>query len=164
VPKNLYESTYLTNDVKKITYEDGTKYEGQLKTDKPHGKGTMKYADGDIYTGEWNNGKKTKGTMTYSDGEIIEGPWKNGLPTGPGVTYTAKDKSIIATSTYKNSHPINFSQIIIKDNYGFSRKEYIFKKQDDNITCNNQPLQKTKRLSELLLSLCGTNIRYLGHF
>ena len=39
----------------------------------------MKYADGDIYDGEWDKGNiHGQGTMKYSDGDIYEGNWING--------------------------------------------------------------------------------------
>jgi len=34
------------------------KYTGTMKNGAPEGKGTMKYANGDSYEGEWKDGKK----------------------------------------------------------------------------------------------------------
>ena len=40
------------------------------------GQGTMTYANGDIYEGEWTwDGRNGQGTMTYANGDIYEGEW-----------------------------------------------------------------------------------------
>ncbi|MAP67433.1 MAG: hypothetical protein CMF80_07035 [Candidatus Marinimicrobia bacterium] len=39
------------HDNRSITYESGAKYEGDLKDDKRHGKGTCTWADGGKYEG-----------------------------------------------------------------------------------------------------------------
>ncbi len=33
-------------------------YEGEFLNDKKHGRGTINYANGDVYQGEWKNGKR----------------------------------------------------------------------------------------------------------
>lgn len=38
-------------------YMDNSKYEGQWKTDAPHGKGTFVLPTGDVYTGSFKLGK-----------------------------------------------------------------------------------------------------------
>ena len=51
-------------------------YVGELVNDKPHGKGTITYENGDSYEGEWKEGKKHgKGTLTTSAGGKYEGEW-----------------------------------------------------------------------------------------
>ncbi|MFO7743594.1 MAG: hypothetical protein R6X31_14925 [Anaerolineae bacterium] len=35
---------------------DGEEYDGEWKNGKPHGKGIMKHADGQIRRGTWHNG------------------------------------------------------------------------------------------------------------
>ncbi len=50
------------------------------------GTGTMTWASGDTYTGQWNNGVMDgKGTMTWKDGKRYRGSWKNGLFEGWGA-------------------------------------------------------------------------------
>ena len=39
----------------KVVYENGDEYEGETKNGKRDRKGTMKYADGEVYTGEWKD-------------------------------------------------------------------------------------------------------------
>ena len=66
-----------------LYYDDGTKYEGELKDDEPHGHGTGYYSDGTImYEGEWEDGlAHGKGTAYWEDGTILyEGEWEDGEP------------------------------------------------------------------------------------
>lgn len=62
-----------------VCYTNGDQYEGGWKKKAPHGFGTMNFADGSIYKGMWEYGKK-QGSGTYSikvNGGIIciEGEW-----------------------------------------------------------------------------------------
>ena len=59
-----------------MKYANGDIYEGDWVDDKYHGKGTLKYANGDIYEGIWCLNKKKEGTFKYSNGDIYEGEWK----------------------------------------------------------------------------------------
>jgi hypothetical protein len=56
-------------------------YEGSFKKGLPHGYGTYKYANGDIYTGEWSKGKRNGlGKFTSADKKLVsEGIWKDGI-------------------------------------------------------------------------------------
>ena len=66
------QTTYKTQ-----TYPDGTKYVGELKISKRHGKRTMTYSSGMKYVGEWKVGlEHGHGTRTYSDGDEIKGVCK----------------------------------------------------------------------------------------
>ncbi|HNW29270.1 MAG TPA: hypothetical protein PKN50_12400 [Spirochaetota bacterium] len=50
------------------------------------GTGTMTWASGDTYTGQWKDGVMDgKGTMTWKDGRRYRGSWKNGLFDGWGA-------------------------------------------------------------------------------
>tara|TARA_B110000305_G_C19394062_1_gene616457 strand:+ start:403 stop:558 length:156 start_codon:yes stop_codon:yes gene_type:complete len=47
-----------------------------VKACKPHGKGRMTHTDGDIYQGNWVDGKASGyGTFIDDEGSIYEGPW-----------------------------------------------------------------------------------------
>jgi hypothetical protein len=103
-------TVYFENDILKkgenITYENGDIYNGELRDDgAKSGKGTMKYKNGDEFTGEWNyyrdngtltyangdvytgkfyDGKKKQGKMTYANGDIYDGEWVNDKRHGKG--------------------------------------------------------------------------------
>ena len=63
-------------------------YVGYLKDDgkKRHGKGVLKYKNGDEYQGEWvDDERKGKGTMIYNNGDQYQGQWENNMRNGKGV-------------------------------------------------------------------------------
>mmetsp|Transcript_11292 Transcript_11292/g.17765 ORF Transcript_11292/g.17765 Transcript_11292/m.17765 type:complete len:296 (+) Transcript_11292:2-889(+) len=52
----------------------------------PHGAGTLKFANGNTYQGEWQSGKQHgQGIFRYVNGDNYEGQWQNGLPQGKGI-------------------------------------------------------------------------------
>jgi hypothetical protein len=58
---------------------DGTKYIGQWQNDKPNGEGTINWPDGRKYVGEWKEGKRHGyGTDISADGRMQEGEWIDG--------------------------------------------------------------------------------------
>ena len=61
------------------TTSKGSKYSGEFKDGKYHGKGTIINAAGDKYIGGWNKGKFFgEGTLTRSNGDKKSGIWKDG--------------------------------------------------------------------------------------
>ena len=86
----------MSNDLnrkiyEKISYNDGSIYEGETKDGKKYGKGRINYKDGSYYYGEWKNDKREgKGTMKYCKGNKLNidfyyGDWicdsKHGIGT-----------------------------------------------------------------------------------
>jgi len=76
---------------KRIEYDDGSVYEGDLVNDEPHGKGKIKYSATDddpeiIYEGDFINGEPYgKGKKTWLDnGDKYEGDFVRGLQQGKG--------------------------------------------------------------------------------
>ncbi|HCB32170.1 MAG TPA: membrane-binding protein, partial [Deltaproteobacteria bacterium] len=50
-----------------------------------HGQGTYTFSDGDIFAGEWKDGKvHGNGTYTYPDGAKLIGKWKDGKKNREG--------------------------------------------------------------------------------
>jgi hypothetical protein len=59
-----------------ITYNDGSKYTGQLQDGKPGGQGVFSFADGWKYSGEFQNGFLSgEGTMIFADGTTYNQRW-----------------------------------------------------------------------------------------
>ena len=57
----------------KITFEDGSIYEGDLVNGKPHGNGKMTFIDDDFYEGDFVDGKPHgNGKYTETEYEIDE--------------------------------------------------------------------------------------------
>ena len=96
--------------------EDSTtkdSYEGDSQNGQCHGKGTYRYANGNVYKGEWRYGKYDgegkltfangdeyegsffdgkyhgKGTCRYANGTVYEGEWQEGQWHGEGVCVRA---------------------------------------------------------------------------
>ena len=49
------------------TFFDGTKYEGNFRNNKFHGKGVLYTNEGTVYNGTWKNGKMTGKSKIYID-------------------------------------------------------------------------------------------------
>ena len=53
------------------------RYEGTFQGEQAHGKGSIYYATGDVYVGDWVNGYfEGHGVLTLNDGKRISGYWK----------------------------------------------------------------------------------------
>ena len=80
-----------------INYDNGDKYDGEVRNGKRHGHGTYTFGSGeksgDIYYGEWKDGKyHGQGIFSFRDGQKYFGEFKDGLPNGQG-TLTTPDGS-----------------------------------------------------------------------
>lgn len=74
----------------RIRWEDGSIYSGQWNNGKMHGRGVMKWPDGSSYAGEWNNGRRSGfGTYTWKSGSKYMGGWKDNRKNGPGIAVYA---------------------------------------------------------------------------
>ncbi len=59
------------------------RYEGTFQGEQAHGKGTIYYANGDVYVGDWVNGCfEGQGVLTLNDGKRISGYWKASTHVG----------------------------------------------------------------------------------
>jgi len=78
-------SSYLkgVKDIQKLTFPDGSNYEGQVLEGKPYGKGIQIHNNGDRYEGEWKDGlSHGKGYWYGADGHYIDGEWENDVQHG----------------------------------------------------------------------------------
>lgn len=73
-----------------ISFKNGDEYTGDIKQLKAHGVGKYIFCDGDIYKGNFYNGKKSgKGVIMKEEGAwIYEGDFENDVPNGKGVIET----------------------------------------------------------------------------
>ena len=87
----VYEGDFkdgLANGRGKCEFADGNVYEGEFENDLMHGRGKMTYADGNVYEGNWLNNEMTNGVLTFADGNVYEGEFDNGQRQGRGkMTY-----------------------------------------------------------------------------
>lgn len=66
-------------------YSNGS-YEGEMKDGEPHGFGTYRWNDGDVYTGEYVNGiRHGKGKFVFASGNYYDGEWANEKYHGHGI-------------------------------------------------------------------------------
>ena len=74
-----------------IRFADGDVYEGEWKADEKEGRGTYRYVSGNVYEGEFKTGEKEgRGTCRYADGDVYDGEYKAGKKEGRG-TYRYAD-------------------------------------------------------------------------
>jgi len=77
-------------------YANGDIYEGQWKHDKKCGYGVMKYPHHGLYSGEFRDDMPWgHGLYHHSNGDVFEGEFKKGL-------YHSSDRGVLSTLTYAN--------------------------------------------------------------
>ncbi|XP_017700763.2 protein ACCUMULATION AND REPLICATION OF CHLOROPLASTS 3 isoform X2 [Phoenix dactylifera] len=73
--------------VMEIQYRGGI-YRGRGQGGLPEGKGRLTFADGSFYDGIWRYGKRCGlGTLCYSNGDVFQGAWRDDLMHGKGWFY-----------------------------------------------------------------------------
>ena len=74
-PGDYDESTW-TNCFGTITWASGSKYVGEFRNGKKNGQGTYTWANGYKYVGEYKNGKRNgQGTYTWASGAKYVGEY-----------------------------------------------------------------------------------------
>jgi len=65
----------------------GRRYVGDFTDGRKHGKGQMRFPNGDVYTGDWVQGKRTgKGLyLFHQSGNRYKGDYLNGIKQGKGI-------------------------------------------------------------------------------
>ena len=74
--KNYYFGEYSKNDSNKI---------------KPNGKGMMRYNSGDMYSGDWIDGKRSGKGISVTSEYMYDGEWKNDQANGKGKLVTSNE-------------------------------------------------------------------------
>ena len=92
-----------------MIYANGDKYVGEWKNGKPNGQGTYNYGvgpnDGDKYVGEWKDGSKHgQGSYTYANGDNYVGKFSNDKKWGQGVMVN-NDGRILYSGIWVDDHP-----------------------------------------------------------
>lgn len=73
-------------EFKRVEYDGGDVYEGEIRNGKRHGKGKYTWSDGSFYEGEWKDDRKDgNGKQSHPDGTCYDGGWKDDKMDGFGV-------------------------------------------------------------------------------
>jgi hypothetical protein len=89
----------------KMTYSDGSVFEGEYKDGNANGHGKMTYPDGRVFDGEFKDGKSNgHGKMTYPNGDVFEGEFKDDV----------YDMLILRIENNKRKHDVHFSDRQLK--------------------------------------------------
>ena len=95
--KNIYSGPYLTengimlkNGKGEMKYANGDVYSGNWESNQKSGQGSFSTKnDAYVYNGEWDkNQQNGKGNAKYANGDVYDGDWKNDFHDGTGkMTY-----------------------------------------------------------------------------
>ena len=82
-------------------WKNQDRYVGEMRFGKPHGKGTMFFADGTIYKGEfWLGRREGWGEQKFVDGDLYEGEWEEDYIHGNGAYTFATGQEYIGAFQY----------------------------------------------------------------
>ena len=119
-------------------YADGDVYEGDFKDDKRNGRGVYRYANGDVCEGDWKDGKiHGKVVCRFANGNVYEGDWMYDKMHGQGkMTYT-NDEVYEGHFKYGKRH--GQGKITKISEYPeIEGKKYVFEGNFDNDTVSGQ--------------------------
>ena len=88
--KGTWKNNILQDNKCKIVYPNGSIYEGECNKDlHPHGHGKIRYVDGSVYMGFWNDGLRNGyGFLRLACGDYYNGYWKNDKKHYLGIFYS----------------------------------------------------------------------------
>jgi len=75
----------------------------ELESSLRDGNNRKEYPNGDVYVGEWKDGRKNgKGIMTYANGDTYDGNWVDGNKEGQGVSTSYMGRRVYTGSWSNN--------------------------------------------------------------
>jgi len=81
-----FDSSLRPSGSGSMAYASGDSYRGNFLDGRPQGNGTYTFKNGDSYSGEFQNGTFSgQGKLVRKSGETIEGGFKNGVPHGLAI-------------------------------------------------------------------------------
>eukprot|EP00934_Nitzschia_sp_Nitz4_P006905 Nitzschia sp. Nitz4//scaffold325_size20118//460//1276//NITZ4_008700-RA/size20118-snap-gene-0.32-mRNA-1//1//CDS//3329547893//6895//frame0 len=109
---DLYCFTFQEDHINKskkgdIFFLDGSAFWGFINDDiRPHGRGKLKFSNGNVYDGEFVDGKmEGHGKMEWADGRWYLGEWVDGKKNGLGLEVSA-DGTLSHEGTFCNNRPL----------------------------------------------------------
>ena len=84
--KTIFNNYEKQKEVVSMTLRDGSVYTGEIKRKRPHGNGTVQYANGDVYSGTFLDGSRHgSGVYEYKNGDRYKGDYKEDKRQGSGI-------------------------------------------------------------------------------
>ena len=81
-----FSNNEITGSKGRMRYRNGEVYEGDFVEGKKHGYGVYRWGDGSVFEGWYIDDKKQgHGKYRTADNRMFEGEWKNGMREGRGV-------------------------------------------------------------------------------
>lgn len=98
-------STLVTDGPGSVTYANGSKYTGQFRDSKRHGNGSLTTADGTKYECEWQDDMKHgNGKELWPDGTTFEGSYLDGTRHGNGVMAWPEGSRYVGQFAFGRAH------------------------------------------------------------
>ena len=100
ITKDIEYMKYVLGYKRGVVISEQQSTEGCIKGNCENGKGTMKYANGSVYTGQWKDGAKNgQGTYKNINGKTFSGNWVDGELDGKDMSILDEIKPSNAQST-----------------------------------------------------------------
>ncbi len=88
-----------------VVMANGSRYEGLMRDDQPHGVGVQSWPDKAVYRGAFQLGKRHgEGVFTWPSGDYYQGSFANGQRHGSGVYHWANGAQL--TIRYDQGNPV----------------------------------------------------------
>ena len=119
--KKVYNGQFrhgVREGVGMMIYENGDIYNGNWNNNVRDGNGVLVCRDGRFFDGLWSNGKMVKGLYRWSNGDIYDGEFKDGKCNGFGKIYWSKDGSWFE-GEFKDDQPYKGLMFSPKENIRF---------------------------------------------
>ena len=140
-----------------VISEQRPKKTGCIKGNCENGEGTYKWSTGEVYKGQWKDGKLNgQGIYKWKDGTVYEGQWKDGKKNGQGTNkwpdkavYVGqyKDDFLHGEGTYTNPNGEKFSGTWVDGTLDGKSPEDLDKITQSNTECT-QPTEPTHKYKD----------------
>lgn len=108
-----FENSFRTDEICNSIENTSGKYYGEVIGDTIKGKGVMRFANGEIYKGMWENNKfNGVGRYFYQDGSVFHGTFRDNMRDGSGIMI---GKACTYKGQWKNDMMNGKGQLIFKD-------------------------------------------------